>query len=187
MLSDKILIENTLQGDQNAFKQLVLKYQDYMYTVCFNILKNKPEAQEATQDTFVKAYRALSTYSSQAKFSTWLYRIAYRTSLDILRKRKDTVTLDGVAYGLSNKEVSIEDRLEGQALKEQLRQAIFRLPSKEAGIIKMFYLDDMNIKELAVATDQSISNVKVILYRARKKLSKIISEQYPEMKNYINS
>lgn len=83
--------------------------------------------------------------------------------------------------------MSIEDRLEGQALKEQLRQAIFRLPSKEAGIIKMFYLDDMNIKELAVATDQSISNVKVILYRARKKLSKIISEQYPEMKNYINS
>jgi len=186
MLTDKTLIDDTLQGDQNAYRKLVEKYQDYMYTVCYNILKNKPEAQEATQDTFIKAYKALSTYSENAQLSTWLYRIAYRASIDLLRKRKSTVELGGVAFGLSSEEMGIAKRMEGADLKKQLGQAILQLSPKEAGIIKLFYLEEMTIKELAAITDQSVSNVKVILYRARKKLSNIISKQYPEVKNYLN-
>ena len=186
MLTDKTLIDNTLQGDQNAFRQLMNKYQDYMYTVCYNILKNKPEAQEATQDTFIKAYKALSTYTEKAQLSTWLYRIAYRASIDLLRKRKSTVELEGVAYGLSNEDMGIAQQMEGADIKRQLGQAILQLSPKEAGIIKLFYLEEMSIKELANITEHSVSNIKVILYRARQKLSLIISKQYPEMKNYLN-
>jgi len=102
MLSDIQIIQKTLAGDQQAYSSLVSKYQNYMYTVCLNILKNKPDAEEATQDTFIKAYKKLATYKDESKFSSWLYKIAYRNCLDMLRKRKNTTDIDEVAYGLAD-------------------------------------------------------------------------------------
>lgn len=186
MLTDKQIIQQILAGDQNAFSQLVSRYQDHMYTVCYNILKTRDEAQEATQDTFLKAYKAMAGYKEDAKLSSWLYKIAYRTSLDLIRKRKKTTDLDVVSYGLSDKSQSVVDDMEQSDINKALNAAIMKLEPKEAGLIKMFYLEEMSTKELANLSGESLSNVKVILFRARKKLAIIINEQYSELENYIN-
>lgn len=185
MLSDIQLIQATLDGDQGAFGVLVSRYQDYMYTVCLNILKTKPDAEEATQDTFIKAYKKLATYKDESKFSSWLYKIAYRTCLDMLRKRKSTIDIEDVSYSLADsKQIALE--LEKYEMQQQLKAAIRKLSPKEAGLITMFYLEEFSVKELAETTGIQLSNVKVILFRARKKLASIISAEYADLENYIN-
>lgn len=186
MLTDVQLIHKIINGDQRAFSRLVARYQNHMYTVCYNILKTKPEAQEATQDTFLKAYKALAGYKEDAKFSSWLYKIAYRTSLDLIRKRKKTTDISEVSSGLADKSSTAHTSMEESEFSRELDHAIMQLDPKEAGMIKMFYLEELSTKELAEITGESLSNVKVILYRARKKLAAIIKEQYSEMENYIN-
>jgi len=186
MLTDIQLIHKIIDGDQAAFSQLVSRYQNHMYTVCYNILKTRDEAQEATQDTFLKAYKALGGYKAEAKFSSWLYKIAYRTSLDLIRKRKKTTDIDEVSYGLSDKSLSADEEMEQSDMSRTLNAAIMKLDPKESGLIKMFYLEELSTKELAEISGESLSNVKVILFRARKKLAAIIKEQYSELENYIN-
>lgn len=185
MLTDIQIIEKTLAGDQQAFSGLVAKYQSYMYTVCLNILKTKPDAEEATQDTFIKAYKKLGSYKDESKFSSWLYKIAYRTCLDMLRKRKNTTDIDEVAYGLADT-TTVAGELEQDEMKTQLKAAIKKLSPREAGMITMYYLEELSVKELAETTGIQLSNVKVVLFRARKKLASIISEEYAELENYIN-
>jgi len=184
VISDIQLIQKILAGDQKLFGLLVSKYQDYMYTVCLNILKNKPEAQEATQDTFVKAYKSLAKYNDTAKFSSWLYKIAYRTSLDYLRKRKLTTDIDDVSYSLKANSVNIDQTLEKNEFNSQLEAAISLLDPKEAGLVRLFYLEEMSMKELAEIAGISLSNAKVSLFRARKKLALIIKDQFSDLENY---
>ena len=185
MINDDQLIQQILEGDQKAFQLIMEKYQDYMYTVCWGILKNDQEAQEATQDTFVKMYRSLKSYNSTSKLSTWLYRIAYRTSLDYLRKRKDTSPIEDVEFGLKNADSSSERKYLNKELSGHLDGLINRLDSEEATVLRLFYLEEHSIKELEEITGLSQSNIKVKLHRSRKKLYNLIKEYQPELENYL--
>ena len=185
MHSDDQLITLILNGDEASFRTLMSKYQNYMYSVCLSILKTKNEAEEATQDTFIKIYRSLNKYNSDSKFSSWAYKIAYRTSLDYIRKRKLTVDMDSVSYADHGVAESSDQQLQNKEVTQQILIAIQQLPGDEAGLIRMFYLEEMNTKELVEATGLSNSNVKVKLYRARKKLAEIISRQFPEIESYF--
>jgi len=182
---DTQIIQKILDGDQSSFNVLVEKYQDQIFSVCLSILKNKAEAEEAAQDTFVKIYKNLSKYNGESKFTTWTYKIAYRTSLDFIRKRKHTIGLDEVEFGIeASSELSDAD-IQNKELNVILQKAILHLPNEEATIIKLFYLDEMNIKEVEEITGLSKSNVKVKLFRARKKLSEIIKTHFSEIANYL--
>ena len=89
------LIQRILSGESRAFGELVELYQHMVYTVCMRVLRNPEDAQEDSQDAFVKAYRNLSGFSGSSKFSTWLYTIANTTSITFLRKKKlDVHSLD---------------------------------------------------------------------------------------------
>jgi len=181
MLTDIQLITDTINGDQSAFGKLMSRYQNHMYSVCYNILKTKPEAQEAVQDTFIKAYKSLNSYKEEAKFSSWLYKIAYRTSLDMIRKRKKTVDMEAVSFGITDTGSGIVSKMETVEKNTNIREAIAQLSPKEAGLIHMFYLEEMSVKELSKASGISHSNVKVILFRARKNLAAIIKRQYSDL------
>lgn len=185
MNSDDQLIASILEGDNISFRILVEKYQNYVYSICLSVLKNKAESDEAAQDTFLKVNSSLKSYNAGSKFSSWIYKIAYRTSLDYIRKRKATVDLDVVNYtdhGLAKKS---DQSLYDNEVSEIMLNAISKLPGDEAGLVRMFYLEEMNIKELMEASGLSKSNVKVKLYRARKKLADIISSQYAEIESYF--
>ena len=88
-------IEETLSGNLNAFGRLIQKHEKYAYTLSYRILRNHEEAEEATQDAFMKVYSALKTFERKSKFTTWLYKIVYHESLGRLRKsKKDIIELD---------------------------------------------------------------------------------------------
>ncbi|MBT8232377.1 MAG: sigma-70 family RNA polymerase sigma factor [Saprospiraceae bacterium] len=186
MNTDNQLIQQVLDGHQKAFGELVKRYQNKMYSVCLSILKKPDEAQEATQDTFIKMHRSLDKYNAEAKFSSWLYKIAYRTSLDYLRKRKSTVDIEVVDYASSHQENGTEAAINNAELTSQLQKALTYLKPDEAGLVRMFYLKELSIKELEEVTGMSKSNIKVKLFRARKKLSEIISQHFSEIENYLS-
>jgi len=185
MNTDTQLISESLKGNQIALGKLIEMYQNQMYSVCLSILKRPDEAQEAAQDTFIKMHKSLNSFKEGSKFSSWLYKIAYRTSLDYLRKRKKTIDIEEVSFSLESKGDGQDDVMMQSELSEQLLKAIAHLNPDEAGIIRMFYLEEMTIKELADITGNSISNVKVKLFRGRKKLAEIIKTKFENIGSYL--
>jgi len=185
MTDDNQLIQACLKGDTSAFRTLVSRYQDKMYSVCMSVLKNPAEADEATQDTFIKAFRSLEHFNGSSQFSSWLYKIAYRTSLDYIRKRKKTFDLDNVDAGFIKAEGNRQESMANRELSSLLLESLSHLPSDEAAIVRMFYLEEMTIRELSDIMDMSESNIKVKLYRSRKKLADIIENNYIELKEFL--
>ena len=95
MEEDLKLIKLVLKGSNPAFKRLIDKYQDFVFSITLKVLKSREEAEEAAQDVFLKVYRTLGSYEQKSKFSTWLYTIAYRTALDRTRKKQlDVYSVD---------------------------------------------------------------------------------------------
>ncbi len=94
-LSDIELIEQTLAGNQAAYADLIKRHQRFIFTLAMRFCKNREDAEEIAQDCFIKAYRSLSSFQRQSKFSTWLYSIVYTTAMTFLRKRRvDTDSID---------------------------------------------------------------------------------------------
>ncbi|MCC6577854.1 MAG: sigma-70 family RNA polymerase sigma factor [Flavobacteriales bacterium] len=163
------LIEAARRGDQQAFARLMGTYKHMVFTVCSRVLRNREEAEEATQDSFVKAYRNLGGYSGGSRFSTWLYSIAYRTALSALRARRGgSVNLDEVP------EQVVAAPMTGAGKDQDLRLVVegmlARLPAGDAALLTLFYLQDRTVEEIVTITGLSVSNVKVKLHRARQRM-----------------
>jgi len=172
--SDQIYIDKVLQGDTNAFAYLIDKYKNMTYTLAIKIVKNHEDAEEVAQDSFLKAYEKLSSFKGESKFSTWLYTIAYRNAITKIRKKRvETADID--SYVINNhSDGSDSPQLEALKNEEQhryVKEAIERLPEKDALLITLFYLNESSIEEIEQITEMSQSNIKVRLHRARKKLN----------------
>ena len=175
---DQIYIERVLKGDTNAFSHLINKYKDMVFTLVIKIVKNREDAEEVAQDSFIKAYQKLDGFKGQSKFSTWLYTIAYRNALTKVRKKKlETTDID--SYVIDNhKEDHDFPQIEAIKNNEQekyVKQAIDNLGETDSLLITLFYLNDNSIEEIQEITEMSQSNVKVRLFRARKRLYKELS------------
>ncbi len=177
-LEDSDLVGKTLQGDMKAFGVLIDRYKHMVFTLACRLLRNKEDAEEVAQDTFVKAFKALDAYAGDAKFSTWLYKIAYNHSLDHLKKKKRTV--DTVSINLSKPEglqvmnkVLIE--LEQQDRSRLVKAAIDRLSEEDAAIITLFYFEDLSLREISEIIPLSLQTIKVRLYRGRKQLANLLN------------
>mgnify|MGYP003572878724 FL=1 len=176
--TDQFYIERVLQGDSNAFAFLINRYKDMVFTLALKIVKSREDAEEVAQDSFLKAYQKLDGFKGQSKFSTWLYTIVYRSALTKVRKKKlETTDID--SYVLDNhKDGQDFPQLEAMKNGEQqkyVRQAIDNLGETDSLLITLFYLHDNSIEEIQEITDMSQSNVKVRLFRARKRLYKELS------------
>ncbi|MEZ4772361.1 MAG: sigma-70 family RNA polymerase sigma factor [Bacteroidia bacterium] len=175
MAEDLLHIKKVLQGETPAFGILVEKYQRYVFSLCLRILKNREEAEEAAQDTFMKAFRKLSTFQQSARFSTWLYKIAWNTSLDRLRSRKQNTDSidDREKERIADHQASgqLEILQSGQNV-EIIQQLVSRLPEREASILTLYYLHECNVEEITGITGFTPSNVKIILFRGRNILRK---------------
>ena len=187
-LEDSDLVGKTLQGDMKAFGVLVDRYKHMVFTLACRLLRNKEDAEEVAQDTFVKAFKALDTYAGDAKFSTWLYKIAYNHSLDRLKKKKrtiDTVSIDlskPVGLEVMNK-VLIE--LEQQDRSRLVKAAIDRLSEEDAAIITLFYFEDLSLREISEIVPLSLQTIKVRLYRGRKQLASLLNTSLLKRKNDV--
>ncbi len=165
-------IRRTLEGDVHAYAKVVSTYQHMVYTVCHRVLRNAEDAEEATQDTFVKAYQHLQGWNGNSKFSTWLYSIAYRTAVSQGRKRKsDTTPVDDLAHHPATTDGTGNDRAE---LRQHLDQALAQLAPEDAAVLSFFYLEELSVDEIVTVTGLGASNVKVKLHRGRKKLLEVL-------------
>ena len=187
--NDQLYIEKILKGDVNAFSFLVDNYKNMVFSLAFKMTKSREEAEEVSQDTFIKAYKNLSKFNGDSKFSTWLYRIAYHTSLDAIKRNKNTTNTFDINEVTFNQIKAVEHILEGIERKERaelMDSCLQRLSNEERSIIWMFYYDELSLKEIIEVTGLQEANIKVKLHRARKKLLTIVKENIePEIiENY---
>ncbi len=177
--TDNYYIEQVLDGNTEAFSFLVEKYQDMIYGLSLKMLRNAEDAEELAQDTFVKAYRSLSSYKGTSKFSTWLYRIAYNAAISAMRKRKmELLSLDEQRVS-DQDEMKIQQQM-GQIKKEELsnylKKAIESLPADDQVLITLFYYEEQSVDDIARITGLTESNVKVKIHRARKKMHILLKD-----------
>ena len=171
--TDQYLVERTLEGDTTAYGELVDRYQNFVFTIAVRILKVREEAEEVAQDSFIKAFDSLNSFRGDSKFSTWLYRIVYHKSLDRLKMNKRHRTYEIIEEITEDSLDHIENGLEFMLSEERsatIKRSIDRLPEDEAAIISLYYFEEQSVKEIAKVTDLTEDNIKIKLYRSRKKL-----------------
>tara|TARA_B110000902_G_C14275811_1_gene574893 strand:- start:1175 stop:1756 length:582 start_codon:yes stop_codon:yes gene_type:complete len=184
---DDYYIKKTLDGDSTSFGFLVNKYQNMVFTLAIKMLKHREESEEVSQDTFIKAYKSLSKFNGESKFSTWLYRVAYNTCLDRIKKNtkyNSNVEINDVTSNEIFQAENIFDSLENKERSEIIQECMNRLPEDQRIIIHLFYFEELSLKEIIDVVSMSEGNLKVKLYRARKKLFTIFKESVePEIYN----
>ncbi len=178
-LDDTYYIKKVLDGDTEYFARLVDRYSHRIYVLIVKIIRSKEEAEEVTQDVFLKTFRTLHKFKGECRFSTWLYRIAYTTAISATRKKRneflyiEDLTINNVADSQVDETFDNDD---SAPLLVKLEKGIELLSPDERGLITLFYMENHSVEEIAAVTGLSESNVKVKLHRIRKKLYVIINE-----------
>lgn len=179
-ITDQHYINLVNNGDTNAFAILVDRYKDLVFTLAIRLLKNREEAEEVSQDTFIKAYKSLVKFKGDSKFSTWIYKIAYNTSLDRIKKNKkhfNDVQIDEFTEHQIKTIDSALDNLETQERNQSIKDCIALLPKDDGFLITLYYFDELTFEEISKVVDMTANNVKVKVFRIRKKLATILKER----------
>ena len=183
-LGDNEIISRVLKGEQNAYAELVNRYQAYVFTLVFRMIKTREDAEEVAQDVFIKAYRSLADFRGESKFSTWLYTIARTTSITFLRKKKlDVHSLDNekVFEVADSKDSGFRANLvEQKSRVNMVNEAIAMLSPDDAEIITLFYKAEQNLEEIARILRLEANTVKVRLHRARTRLKDKMEKNFSE-------
>jgi RNA polymerase sigma-70 factor (ECF subfamily) len=178
--NDQLYINRILDGDTNAFAVLIDRYKDLVYTLAMRMMKNREEAEEVAQDAFIKAYKSLDKFKGESKFSTWIYRVTYNTCLDRLKKNKrtqNTVTIDEYTEHQVKTIDNALDKIEASEKKEAIQQCIEMLPSDDSFLLTLYYFEELSLEEIGKIVGLKPNNVKVKLFRSRKKLATILKER----------
>ena len=169
-LSDEELIRLVVKNHPRATTYLVDRYKGMVFTLSYRILKNQLDAEEAAQDTFVRAFNALSSFRFDCKFSTWLYRICYNNAISKSRGYKPMQVEVDTRFDIPSETTSAIDNLSAKDRNRYLSKAMEMLDPEESALLTLFYVDGNSINEIASITDLTESNIKVKLHRGRKKL-----------------
>lgn len=186
--NDQILINQIVEGDTNSFTILVDRYKDLVFTLALRMLKNREEAEEVAQDTFIKTYKSLEKFKGDSKFSTWIYRVAYNSCLDRIKKNKKYLNNVEINEFTEHEVVTIDnalDKMETKERKEAMRRCIDTLPTEESFLLTLYYFDDLSLDEISKIVGKTANSIKVKLFRSRKKLATILKSQLePEIIDY---
>ena len=186
--NDQILINQIVEGDTNSFAILVDRYKDLVFTLALRMLKNREEAEEVAQDTFIKAYKSLDRFKGDSKFSTWIYRVAYNSCLDRIKKNKKHLNNVEINEFTEHQVVSIDnalDNMEAAEQKEAIQKCIDKLSSEDSFLLTLYYFDDLSLDEISKIVGITSNSIKVKLFRCRKKLASILkSHLEPELIDY---
>lgn len=172
---DLELIDKILNGDDSNYKVIVEKHQDYAYTIAYRILNNQQEAEEATQDSFIKAFHALKKFNRESKFTTWLYRIVFNTAITYKRKQKTNVSSIDDTRLSETMERKDKDQLELSDKKRFIEKAMEQLLPADSTVLTLFYLKEFSMEEISKITGLKTNAIKVKLHRARKRLADELS------------
>ena len=173
LYSDTYYISRIQAGDTRCFACLLDRYSRPVHALICKIVHNREDAEELAQDVFVQAFENLSRFKGDCSFSTWLYRIAYNAAISAMRKTKhewlaiDEHLIDQVSEEDAARLLNQVDNSERVRL---LEQALALLPPEERAVILLFYWQGKSVEEIAQISGLSEANVKIRLFRIRKKL-----------------
>jgi RNA polymerase sigma-70 factor (ECF subfamily) len=176
---DKQYIARVLRGESGAYAFLVKKYKSMAYSLALKLVRNREDAEEIAQDAFVKAYQSLGSFRGSARFSTWLYRIVYNTSISKMRKAgAEEVSLDDSAVTEKESPGMIDAyyNLKDLERKRFLDIALEKLDQDENFLVTLYYYDDRDLDEISQITGMTRNNVKVKIFRARQKMLGVLKE-----------
>jgi len=189
-LNDNELISRVLKGDQQAYAGLVSRYQNYVFTLTLRFTKNREDAEEVSQDIFIKAYRSLADFRGASKFSTWLYTIVNTTCITFLRKKRMEV------HSLDNEKVfevadSVDSGMRANMVEQKSRvamvnNAIEMLNPDDAEVLTLFYKGEQSLEEIAMILGIEANTAKVRLHRARTRLKEKMEKHFSEEVRNIN-
>lgn len=177
---ERVWIEAALQGDRNAFGRLVEAYQGPVYNLTYRMLGDSHEAEDAAQETFLRAYRKLGSYDPGRKFSTWLLSIASHYCIDRLRRRRLkwlSLEDEGLPPGAMESQLPGPERRAIQGEQEAQIQALLdTLSADYRAVVVLHYWYGLSYEEIAEATNGTVSAVKSRLFRARRMLAERLRE-----------
>lgn len=177
--SDIHIIQRILNGETTLYEYFLNAYGQQVFTLIVRIVINQEDAEELTQDTFIKAFQHLSSFKGNSSFSTWIYSIAYNTAISHARKKKfDTFAMDdALLANISDQQVDEALNEEGEEQILKLNRAIEQLNSDERALITLFYHEEKPLTEVALILGLTESNAKVKLHRIRKKIYVLMKQE----------
>lgn len=178
--NDQIIINKIIDGDTNAFSVLVEQYKDLVFTLALRMLKNREEAEEVSQDSFIKVYKSLHKFKGDSKFSTWIYKVTYNSCLDRIKKNKkhyNDVAIDEFTEHQVKTIDNALDRLENKEREQAIQDCIAMLPNDDSFLLTLYYFEDQSLDEISKILELTPNNVKVKLFRSRKKLATILKQR----------
>ena len=183
---DRALVEQALGGQQAAYEALVAKYQKALYHHIYRMVRKKAEIDDLVQESFIKAFAALPSYSTQYAFSTWLYKIATNHTIDYLRKKKlptfsidkPVQTKDGaLEYEVPDVTYRPDRHIVQDQRRDLIQEAIDALPPKYYRVIVMRHQQEKSYDEIARELDLPLGTVKAHIFRARELLNKYLRDR----------
>ena len=182
--SDIDIINQCLAGNVDSFEILVERYKRIVYNTAYRMMGNKEEAEDVSQEAFLRIYNSLARYNPEYKFTTWALKITTNLCLDSLRKRKgETVPIDDGFELRDNSDTPEEEyiRKENQRL---VQNAINKLPGKYKEFLILFHQRNLSYQEIMDVTGESLTIVKNRLYRARQMLKEELIKAEKEREKY---
>jgi RNA polymerase sigma-70 factor (ECF subfamily) len=180
-LSDEELIELAQEGSRSAFASIIERHTAAVFRMALRVVGNREDAEEASQDAFVRAFRALDKFRRDAKFSTWLYRITMNVCLTKARQSRPDVTSidasmddedDSAPLQIPDQGDNPDQLVERSEFQQRVRDLIASLPPKSSAVLTLYHIQNLSYEEISEALELPIGTVKAHLFRARNALKK---------------
>jgi RNA polymerase sigma-70 factor (ECF subfamily) len=188
-MTDSELIRGLLEHNGETFRCLVEQYQKLVYNVCFNLLRQREDAEDVAQDVFIEIFESIHLFRNESKLSTWLYRIAINKSLNYLRKNKwksMVNSFESFFTGDKNLRLDVEDpdaldtpdSIDYTERASILGKAIGSLPENQRIAFSLSKYDDLSYQEIAEIMNLSLSSIESLIHRAKMGLQKKLISYY---------
>ena len=187
-LSDQDVVLQARDGRQAAYRELVRRYERPIFSLIYRMVRNREQAEDLSQETFVKALNAIESYRPEYKFSSWIFKIANNVSIDHLRRRElDTLSLDGSPHALTpeaiqasalqlgDRQETAREELEAKELGGEIEQAISTLRPEYRACILLRHVEGRPYEEIATMLDLPLGTVKTYIHRARGELRQALA------------
>jgi len=186
--SDQEVVLEARDGRQAAYRELVRRYERPIFSLIYRMVRNREQAEDLSQETFVKALNAIESYRPEYKFSSWIFKIANNVAIDHLRRRElDTLSLDGSPHALTpeavqatalqlgdRQETALEE-LEARELGGEIERAIAGLRPEYRSCILLRHVEGRPYEEIATMLDLPLGTVKTYIHRARGELREALA------------
>jgi len=176
-LTDEELVVVVREKDREAYEEVMKRYQNKLLRYAVYLVGNEDEASDVVQETFIKAFINLKGFDSKRKFSSWIYRICHNEAVNLLKKKKQYISLDANEWlkeKLGGRD-NVEEEMEKKETKQMIRKGLLKLAVEYRSVLTLYFLEDKKYEEIAEVLRIPLGTVGIRMKRGKEKLKKICS------------